>query len=447
MAFNVGLSGLRGAQIDLNTIGNNVANASTTGFKQSRAEFGDVYAASVLGTGKNAVGSGVLVERVAQMHNQGNINSTDNSLDLAINGNGYFITKNNGSTEYTRNGIFLIDKDGYVVNNTGARLQGYEAEDGEVLTGALGDIRIEQANVAPRATDRIDMENNLDSGEDIIPAATAFNPDDATTYNHSTAVKTFDSLGNEHTLRVYYKKVADSTSTPAAAVGETDWEVYTSITNTQGETLFWDGAAYSDPTVNPPAANATIGYSNTGTFAGINPPAAAGDPTQSFSLDLSSVDGTSTEFGQNGDNTVAVAFTGSTQYGDNFEVSSLTQDGYTTGKMSGLNVDQDGTIYARYTNGQQKAVGQVPIANFRNPGGLKPVGSTAWAETTDSGIPTVNTAGTGVTGAVDGGSLEDSNVDLSEELVKMIVAQRNYQANAKTIQTQDALTQTIINIR
>lgn len=478
MSFNIGLSGLRGAQMDLSVTGNNIANASTVGFKQSRAEFGDVYAASILGTGKNSTGSGVLVERIFQQHTQGNIDYTDNALDLAINGNGYFIISDNGQTQYTRAGYFGLDKEGYIVNNTGKRLQGYEADlQGNIQTGALGDVRLSQTNVEPNATSQIGIEFNLDAREDI--PQNVFDPSDATTYNYANSTTIYDSLGNPHVLRQYFVKVE-----PGAGHDGNAWNVINSM---DGKFFPNDGSFdannyvtleswpdFVDADGNPTGdvvgdvgfeldgyVQSTLFFNQAGGLVDAREwsndypgsaavglvPSGAGANTPRFNLDLAGiVEGAN--FGPApGTNVVDFRLLGTTQYGARSAVQSQSQDGYTTGRLAGLEVSQDGTIFGRYTNGQNRAIGQIPIATFTSPESLKPIGSNAWVETYESGIPTVNMAGSGITGTVEGGALESSNVDLSEQLVKMIIAQRNFQANAKTIQTQDTLTQTVINLR
>ncbi|WP_114417634.1 flagellar hook protein FlgE [Marinospirillum perlucidum] len=469
MSFNIGLSGLRGAQMDLSVTGNNISNASTVGFKQSRAEFGDVYASAVLGTGKNSVGSGVLVERIFQQHTQGNIDYTDNALDLAINGNGYFIVSEDGQTQYTRAGYFGLDKDGYIVNNTGKRLQGYEADlQGNIQSGALGDVRISQSNVEPNATSEVDVEFNLDATDTVLDPTT-FDPTDSTTYSYANSTTTYDSLGNPHTLREYFIKVDPSNANPLIAnsyTGGNAWAVVTTLDGNMyqndgsGTTVAADAWSTSGNTIDD-FYHGMLLFNEEGGLAEVHDAVAGGgiDPTtggggtttnanQRINLDVAGqVAGA--YFGQAGATQDQIEFNilGSTQYGAESAVQSQTQDGYTTGRLAGMEVSEDGTIFGRYTNGQNRAIGQVPIATFTSPENLKAVGSTAWVETFESGIPTVNMAGTGITGVVEGGALEGSTVDLSEQLVNMIIAQRNYQANAKTIQTQDTLTQTIINLR
>lgn len=484
MSFNVGLSGLRGSQTDLNTIGNNVANASTTGFKKSRAEFGDMYAASMFGTSKNTTGSGVSVLSVSQQHTQGDPTDTGRPLDLSIAGNGYFVVSDNGETKYTRNGVFGTDNEGYVVSNAGGRLQGYGLDnDGNIIPGVLSDLRIDRASIPPRATTEASVQYELPTGTDVI--TTPFDPTDATTYTNVGAFEVFDSLGASHTVRQYFVKAGEDDGGDPYSAGstgpQTKWHVYTSVDGSfigpdpdpadpdvSGPVYELDDATgqYKDGAGNvlgevPAAGDPPVGLSASMVFNNrgqlldaqatdiTGAAAVSANPTR-FELSLGGlVPGADFGSGNPGNDIIDMGVNGSTQYseGDNFSFNRPIQDGYATGLMSGLEVDSDGVIYATYTNRKTRAIGQVPLATFTNEQGLKPIGGTAWTETADSGQPAVNVAGSGVTGEIEGGKLESSNVELSEELVKMIVAQRNYQANAKTIQTEDTLTQTIINMR
>ena len=504
MSFNTGLSGLRAAQMDLSVTGNNIANASTKGFKQSRAEFGDVYSASILGTGRNSVGSGVLVERVSQQHTQGNIDYTDRALDMAIEGNGYFVLSNNGVKEYTRAGYFDLDKEGYVTNNTGKRLQGYSADLQGNIGGVMGDIQLTQTNVEPNATSKIDVELNLDSRKTNLDIA-QFNPNDRTTYSDANQTAIYDSLGIEHVLTQYFVKIGPNPANPddpavtaeskkgntwavinafngkfygnggaeltidGDALTAENWDLTATIQADDGSTPpVYTGtlADYLAPPGVTPAtgsintmAQATLTFNTQGSLTGHNDgldtamdvdgtPIGADAGSERFNITVPpELLGGAFLGTKEKPNQVDYNLRGTTQYGASYSAQSQYQDGYTTGRLAGLEVDPDGTIFGRYTNGQNRPVGQVPLVTFRNPEGLKPNGSTAWLETSESGIPTINTAGTGITGTIAGGALEESNVDLAEELVKMIIGQRNYQANAKTIQTQDTITQTIINLR
>lgn len=438
MAFNIGLSGLRAATSDLNVTGNNIANAGTAGFKQSRAEFADVYAASVLGSGANPQGSGVLLGDVSQLFNQGNINYTQNALDLAVNGNGFFQTSNNGEVSYTRAGYFGTDRDGYMVNNFGYRLQGYAVDAaGNLQNGIINDLRIETASQAPRATENLDQVFNLNS-TNTVPTTLPFNPSDPTSYNSSTSTNIYDTQGNSHVFTQYFLKTGPNT-----------WDMNVLI----------DGRNPDDPTLTTPS---TVNLEFT-TAGQLDVPALIASAPTGFSV---TADGTidlttwvpaapdtsiPPVWSANGATAAAagvnIDLRDATQFASSFAVNSVSQDGYTTGQLAGLEIDDTGVIFARYTNGQSNIQGQVVLASFANVQGLTPVGKTAWVQSFASGEPVVGTPRSGTLGALQSGALEDSNVELSDQLVNLIVAQRNYQANAKTIETESAVTQTIINLR
>ncbi len=407
MAFNTAISGLNAATIELNTIGNNIANSSTTGFKQSRTEFSDVYPVSNFGVGSNTVGAGVKVDAVTQQFTQGNVNFTNSALDLAINGDGFFRLSDNGATVYTRAGAFGLDANGFISNSKGLHLTGYQADALGNITGALGDLQVSLADIAPRATTAADVGLNLDASA-AIPAA-AFNPAVPASYNNATSVTVYDSLGSTHLSTMYYRKTAVNT-----------WDAYTYV----------DGVLRDGPDA--------LGFSNTGALTTIN---GAGVPPSVI---------TSAAFNPGGgaaNMTLALDYGQTTQFGSAFGVNFLTQDGYTTGRLAGLDIDGTGTLTARYTNGQSLVQGQVVLSNFTNPQGLKPQGDTTWAETSVSGVALTGAPGTASLGLMQSGALEGSNVNLTEQLVAMITAQRNFQANAQVISTEDAITQTIINIR
>jgi flagellar hook protein FlgE len=449
MSFNVGLSGLRAATSDLNVTGNNIANAGTVGFKQSRAEFADVYAASTIGGGSNAIGSGVALSGVSQLFKQGNVNNTQNGLDLAINGNGFFQTSNNGDVSYTRAGYFGTDKQGFVVNNFGYKLQGYAVDaNGTLQNGLVTDVQIQTASQAPKATTAVNQTFNLNS-TNKIPVTPTFSPADPTSYNSATSTNIYDSQGNSHVMTQYFVKT-----------GPNDWTMNVLI----------DGRNPSAPADNivpaPPApggvnqgtlpASATLAFSASGQLL-TQTPGVGLAPGANGTLDLAgwvpaAPDSSNPPvWSPNGTNNPAVPINldlrPATQFASSFAVNSVAQDGYTTGQLAGLEVDDTGIIFARYTNGQSKTQGQVVLANFANQQGLTPVGKTAWIQSFQSGEPVVGTPRSGTLGALQSGALEDSNVELSDQLVNLIVAQRNYQANAKTIETESAITQTIINLR
>ncbi len=409
MSFQQGLSGLNAASKQLEVIGNNVSNANTVGFKQSRAEFADVFANSLSGGGASQIGIGTKVSNVAQQYTQGNITATNNSLDIAINGGGFFRMSNNGAITYSRNGQFQMDKFGYIVDAESKRLTGYTANSLGVLSGgAPAELNINTADLQPSATATVVGLVNLDSRNTPLPAA-GFDPADPTTYHNSTAVTVFDSLGNSHTLQSFFVKTAAGL-----------WDVFT--------------AADGVPTTALPTPTATLTFTGTGIAPRVTPANAA---PLSFAVTT----------GANSPVSMTLDYSGSTQFGSNFSVNSLSQDGFTSGRLAGFNTGSDGTIVGRYTNGQSKVLGQVVLANFVNPNGLQSLGGNAWAESATSGAALVGTPNTGSLGVLQSSSVEDSNVDLTAELVNMITAQRFYQANAQTIKTQDQVLQTLVNLR
>ncbi len=435
MAFNIGLSGLRAATSDLNVTGNNIANAGTVGFKQSRSEFADVYAASVLGGGANPQGSGVLLSDVSQQFKQGNINYTQNGLDLAVNGNGFFVTSNNGDVSYTRAGYFGTDKEGFVVNNFGYKLQGYAVDgNGNLQNGVVSDIQVQTASQAPNATTQVDQTFNLNS-TNTVPTTLPFNPSDPTSYNSATSTNIYDSQGNSHVMTQYFLKT-----------GPNAWQMNvlidgrnpaTPATSTAPYTAALAFSASGQLLTQTPGVGLVAGANGTLDLAGWVPAAADTSVPPVWTPNGAAASPTG----------INLDLRPSTQFSSAFAVSSVSQDGYTTGQLAGLEVDDTGIIFARYTNGQSKVQGQVVLANFANQQGLTPAGKTAWTQSFESGEPVVGTPRSGTLGALQSGALEDSNVELSDQLVNLIVAQRNYQANAKTIETESAITQTIINLR
>ncbi|MFL9814877.1 flagellar hook protein FlgE [Stutzerimonas sp. VN223-3] len=429
MSFNIGLSGMRAASKDLNVTGNNIANAGTVGFKQSRAEFADVYASSVLGTGKNPQGSGVLLANVSQQFNQGNINYTQNALDLAINGNGFFQVSNNGALSYTRAGYFGTDKEGNLVDNFGYNLQGYSVDgNGNIQTGQVSDLKIQTASQEPKATTQITQGFNLNSTNNL-PANTPFDPADPLSYNSSTSTNIYDEQGNAHVMTQYFVK------SPTANT----WQMNVLIDGRNPQTP-------TDPVSGTTPSSITLEFSPSGSLI---TPASGSMAIAGWQPAVENSDGTWSlnNAAPAGGLNMTLDMRGSTQYASSFAVNQVSQDGYTTGELAGLEISETGEIFARYTNGQSKVQGQIILANFANVQGLTPVGKTQWVQSFESGEPVRNPPGSGTLGALQAGALEDSNVELSDQLVNLIVAQRNYQANAKTIETESAITQTIINLR
>ena len=551
MSFQQGLSGLNTAAKQLDVIGNNVANAGTVGFKQSQAQFADLYAASLAGGGGLQVGTGVKLAAVAQQFSQGNVTNTNNSMDTAISGAGFFqMIDQSGALLYSRNGQFQVNKDGYIVNNQGHQVQGYQAAAG-LVTAVQGPIRIDPAPLAPRQTSNmaaidgvpIGVGANLDSRAAfplgitqgtvtgtavpgltittttndaltgtvdgvaftatipgaVVPGLTyttsaalasavqaAVNADAALvtagksvtvsvdasgflvmasnsggtastltvagnsltnlfgvaapvpvdgtgvfslnapdSYNNSTSLTVYDSKGTQHIASLYFQKASPNA-----------WNVYLAI----------DSA--SIPATAAPMA--TLNFSTAGALVSATPyvtvPPAATDSAQGGTLTRIVADPTYTPLGAN-PMPLAFDFSQTTQYGGAFGVNSLAQDGYTSGELSGFSTSTDGTIVGRYTNGQTQALGQIGLVNFTNPQGLQPVGNNEWVETPESGMIPLNRPGSSGLGLLQSSAVEDSNVDLTAELVNMITAQRVYQANAQTIKTQDAVLQTLVNLR
>jgi flagellar hook protein FlgE len=412
MSFQQGLSGLNAATTSLEAIGNNVANSSTVGYKQSQAQFSDIYANTLAGSGSNDVGIGVQVARVAQLFTQGNVTASANPLDMAISGDGFFRMSNNGAISYTRNGQFELDKQGHIVNASGARLTGFMASaTGVIANGAPTDIVINSGDSAPQATALYDVSLKLDSRKpDLV--ANSFNPDDPATFSSSTSVPVFDSLGNSHTLQTFYVKTG-----PGA------WSVF--ATN--------DGVPVGYVPPATPVAIGSMAFSTGGVLTSTTPsPMVAA---------MAVTTGAATPFN------ISIDYTGTQQNAGDFGVSKQTQDGFASGSLASFNVGSDGSIVGSYTNGRSAVLGQVILTNFANPNGLQNIGNNQWVETADSGVPLTSTPGTSGLGQVQSSRIEESNVDLTAELVNMITAQRVYQANAQTIKTEDQIMQTLVNLR
>ena len=417
MGFQQGLSGLNASSKNLEVIGNNVANSNTVGAKSSRAEFGDMYATAISGTG---IGIGVNLQAVTQQFTQGTLSTTDSPLDLAINGNGFFEVNNGGQTLYTRNGQFQASKDGFITTNAGLKLMGYPAaKDGTIQPGAAVPLQMPTTGVDPNPTGKIEIKMNLDSRKAIsLPVGTPqvdFN--NAKTYNDAASITVFDAKGQDVALTYYFQKSATDT-----------WNVYASA---NGTSVSVDGAGNPLPVTT------------------INFPPNGGTPTAPLGTVPVNIPSTTNSVGATTLPITAVAFdlTGATQFGSGFGVTSLVQDGFTAGQFTGVSIEKSGIVMATYSNGQSKPAGQIELANFRNPQGLSPLGGNLWARSFASGDPTVGVPSSGNLGALQAGALEASNIDLTGELVNMIVAQRIYQANAQTIKTQDQVFQTLVNLR
>jgi flagellar hook protein FlgE len=420
MSFQQGLSGLSASSKNLEVIGNNIANANTFGAKTSRAEFNAVYATALNGSGTNAVGIGTNLSAVAQQFTQGNVSTTENPLDLAINGAGFFqISDGNSPVTYTRNGQFKVDRDGYIVNNGLERLQGYAADDnGTIQPGQLVPLKLPTGGIDPNPSTRASFEMNLDSRKAVtlpaVPPLIDFA--NANTYNNATSLTAYDAKGQDVAMSFYFQKAANDT-----------WNVYATA---NGTTVGGTPVA--------PAPITTITFQSNGS-APITPnaPVAINVPASTNSV------GAMTE----PINGLLIDLSGATQFGSAYGVTDSRQDGYSAGLLSSISVESNGVIMARYSNGESKPSGQIELATFRNPQGLQPLGDNAWGRTFTSGDPVYGVPGDGNMGVLQAGALEESNVDLTGELVNMITAQRIYQANAQTIKTQDQVLQTLVNLR
>ena len=386
MSFNIATSGLNAITEQLNAISNNIANSGTVGFKSGRAEFSSLYAESQpLGVGVSGVTQSIT--------RGGNISTTGDALDLAISDSGFFMVRDSaGTTAYTRAGYFGTDSSGNLINNLGMYLQGYPVNaNGEIEVGTIGNLTISSGSIPAKATDSLDFTANLDARA-AEPETAPFNPKDSTSYNNTYTTQVFDSLGREHTLNQYFVKT-----------GENTWQVH-----------------YYMDDVEIPDSSQAIEFTEQGV---LKSPVGLTNLTTSISgaADLS----------------IDLSYNGTSQYGSDFSVSKNNSSGYASGERTGQAIDEDGSVYATFSNGERMLQGQLVLANFANPNGLASKDGTTWVQTASSGAPLTGTPGTGLLGSVKSGALESSNVDLTSELVGLMTAQRNYQANTKVISTND----------
>ena len=421
MAFQQGLSGLNAASRALDVVSNNVANGSTVGFKTGSAHFSDVYAASIAGGGGSQVGIGTSISAVQQQFTQGNITTTNNPLDMAINGGGFFKTTRDSVTAYARNGQFHTDKNGSVINDQNYQLMGYKATStGVIVASDPTAIVLDTSNISPQPTgaalggDAI-AKLNLDSRKDV-PTVTPFDYQDPLSYTFSTAMTVYDSLGVDHALTLFFVKTA--TVPPALST----WEVNATLDGADPlpmTDLVFDSSGQLDATTTNPALLPATWAITTGATT----PIGTGLPNWQ------------------------VNFSGTTSFGGPSTVNTLTQGGYAQGALSGVSIGPDGVIKGNYSNGQSKNLAQVVLTTFPNPNGLVNLGNNQWLETAASGDGLDGAPGAGSRGVLQSASVEESNVDLTAELVNMITLQRNYQSNAQSIKTQDQIMQTLVNLR
>ncbi|PKG81107.1 flagellar hook protein FlgE [Colwellia sp. 75C3] len=453
MSFNIALSGLNAAQKDLDVTSNNIANVNTVGFKESRAEFVDVYAASLLSAGKTKVGDGVLTSDVAQQFSQGSIQFTNNSLDLAITGNGFFATVPElGSleTSYTRAGQFKLNADNFVVNSGGGHLLGFpvnpDGTSSSVSLSTATPVRIPTSSGAPTPSSEVDIRMNLPAG-DVPPANPIFDPADPLTFNNSTSVTIFDSLGDDHIMTYYFVKTAANSWNMFTAVDDQMVNVAASaVQNPPADPLAVPPIpAYPQPT-GAGARGAVLAFNPSGDFIAQSPAViqteqlGAGilsngaDPAQQLIIDFN--------LDINGPNPNEP-----TQFASNFEVTALKQNGLAVGRLTGIDIGNDGLVKATYSNGTSEPLARIAMVNFANEQGLTQIGGTNWKESIVSGEALAGEGGSGTFGTINSSALEQSNVNLTTELIDLISAQRNFQANSRALEVDNQLNQTILQIR
>ncbi|NID16885.1 flagellar hook protein FlgE [Luteibacter yeojuensis] len=407
MPFEIALSGINAASSDLEVTANNIANVNTVGFKGSRAEFSQVYSVAGENLSANAAGSGVRLTNIAQQFSDGNLTQTGNSYDFGLSGAGFFTIRDGAGYSYTRAGNFHPDDQGNIVTSTGQYVQAYPpSAAGGFDISALTDLKITSGSSPAKASTKVTLTANL-SASATAPTGGAFDPTNDKTYNYLSTFQAYDSLGATHTTNIYYVKDATNPNT---------WNAYMTVDGTQVGTqqpiAFSSGGAIVTP------ANGQL------TFGAVSPNPGA-DPLN-VTVDVNKI----------------------TQFGDNYATTAAPTDGYAAGKFSKIDVAKDGTVSAIYSNGVSTPLGQLAIATFANNQGLRQLNDTNWVPSSESGQPIRGVANSGDVGTVQAGQLEASNTaDLTAQLVNMIKAQRNYQANAQVISTDDKLTQTIINIR
>ncbi len=409
MSFDTGLSGLSASSTQLDVIGNNISNSSTVGFKASDVQFADVYANSLGGGGAAPVGIGVSASDISQQFSQGTISTDSNPLDIAINGNGFYQLSNNGTISYSRNGQFQLNAQGEIVNASGANLQGYNASANGVLnTGVTTNLVINAANIPPKVTTTVGSVLNLDSSSPVL--AVPFDPTNPNTFAYSTSVTVYDSLGNSHSLQTYY--------TNQGLVGANDkWNVYATLDGTSVSVL--------------PATVGSLTFNSAGALTTTPTTIPLAIPLTNGAANLA----------------ISMALTGTTQYGTSSGVNSQVQNGFSSGELTQFSAGANGIITGTYSNGQTQTLGQIVLNNFVNPGGLAAAGNNSWYATSASGAALLGTPGSGSLGVLQSDAVENSTTDLTSELVNMITAQQNYQANAQTIKTEDQITQILTTLR
>jgi len=431
MSFYTSLSGLKGAQADLSVISNNVANVGTVGFKKSRTEFGDIISASPFQSG-NIAGQGTRLKGIVQQFGQGGFQSTERALDLAISGQGFFVTRDNltgGSPSFTRAGSFGVDSQRYVTDSRGAYLQVLPVDSEGIVTAtgltATRNLQVPLTSGEARATSDVSVATTLPSSADLpadravyASSGYAFDRLDPNSYNFSTASSVFDASGNEIPATIYYTR----TALPATGSPNSEWEARLFVGNQE---------ISSDPAQAAPPVPLTLTFDASGALT---------SPTGAVQYATSQAGAGAAPLA------LTIDYAGSAQAATSFALKNFAQDGYPAGELDSVSVGDDGLVSATFSNGDTIPLGKLALANFANPGGLRQLGDSSWALTGRSGEAIVGEAAKGGFGMIQSGALEQANVDITEELVALIAAQRNFQANAKAIETSNSLTQTIVNM-
>ena len=437
--FNIGLSGLKSTQTGLEVTSNNIANSGTAGYKNNTAEFAAVYNGSQRG--------GVKVANVKEdFVTGGEIVRTGNALDIAIDGQGFFAISENGRTAYTQAGQFQLDNDLSIVNANGGKLQGFgvsqvDGGDPTIVPGVLTDLKIEALNIEAQASTNINFNGNLSSSSDVIAYPTApavFDPKDGSQYNFSQSTEVFDSLGNSHVMTQYFNHT-----------GSNEWQAMffldgkpltqaqlSALGATTGTQAIDDGAGGS---IN--AGTITLNFDTDGQMVPFSGDLTAVDLEVPITSTPGNAEITSGAAALN----IALKFDGTTQFCSSFSVNENDANGYTSGAFSGVKVEDDGRVFATFTNGESKLQGQVVLASFANVDGLEQGSNTVWYQTEESGSALYGEPESGSLGKLLSGSFMGSNVDISEQLVGLMSFQQNYQANAKTISSADEMMQILFS--
>ena len=402
MSFSTSISGLDAAQERMAVISNNIVNSGTVGFKKGEAQFGDLFSSALQDTGASA-GTGVELTRIRSDFTQGEFQFTSSALDLAIDGSGLFLLRGaDGTNEYTRAGSFQSDNNGFIVNDSGLRVQGYQADVNGALLPTLGDLRVDTGLLNQKQTGNVSFAGNIDSRVGV--PENAFSIDDPTSFSSTSTTTIYDSAGNAKELALYFVRdpLAAETFNVYAAI---DGEVLPGTTN-----LVFDAAGLLAP--DSATELAILGY----------------QPQDALVMDIT------------------VDLSGVNNFGTQSTTLDFSQDGYPAGELLSFAFDDTGTLISTYTNGQQRAQGQIALATFVNPESLQPLGGNGFAQTDESGEPVIGAPGSGARGSIRASALELANVDITQELLALIEAQRSFQSNAQSIQALNESSQSILNL-